>query len=256
MQRARPLGRAFDLLLPPCCVLCSRTVSPGEAPVCPGCWHRLPPILHPRCRRCGATTLTPAEGGGCPACAAWPLESLCAASIYRMEGDAARLVRSLKYRGWTALAAQMGAALERPARELLRRAAAARDEVLLVPVPIAPSRLRERGFNQAELLARALGKVIGSATECLLARSGVRRAQARLARRDRLAIAGEGFTCVGAASASGRPVLLVDDVVTTGATAAACVAALATTGYEAIGLVSFARAWRTLEPSGISRVRM
>ena len=226
------------------------------APVCAPCWHRLPRILPPRCHRCGATRLTPVESDGCAACAAWPLESMRTEAVCPMRGPAARLVRELKYAGWTALAVPMGRALSNPAQNLARRAGVAADEVLLVPVPIAPARRRERGFNQARLLADALSNALDARVTELLERRTARRSQVHLRRQARLANAPGSFrTSVRAGRGEHerrRSVLLVDDVVTTGATAAACVTTLAEAGWQPIGLVSFARAWRTFEPSSDS----
>ncbi len=255
-ELARPIGRAFDLLLPPCCVLCSSTLEAGVAPVCPACWHRLPRVLHPRCKRCGATRLTPSERGGCAACSAWPLVTLRTASAYRMRDDAARLLRYLKYSGWTALGTQMGSALVEAASGLISLADVSPAGVTLAPVPIAPSRLRERGFNQADLLAKGLGLAMHAEVETLLERRRADRSQAKLARRERMINVHRQFQAIRPAGPPDPPVLLVDDVVTTGATAAACTTALTAAGWTAIGLVSFARAWRTLEPAGNSPLRM
>ncbi len=226
------------------------------APVCAPCWHRLPRILPPRCHRCGATRLTPVESDGCAACAAWPLESMRTEAVCPMRGPAARLVRELKYAGWTALAVPMGRALSNPAQNLARRAGVAADEVLLVPVPITPARRRERGFNQARLLADALSNALDARVTELLERRTARRSQVHLQRQARLANAPGSFRTIDRAGSveheRRRSVLLVDDVVTTGATAAACVTTLAEAGWQPIGLVSFARAWRTFEPSSDS----
>jgi len=150
----------------------------------------------------------------------------------------------------------MGRALSNPALNLARRAGVAADEVLLVPVPITTARRRERGFNQARLLADALSNALDARVTELLERRTARRSQVHLQRQARLANAPGSFrTIVRAGSGEHerrRSVLLVDDVVTTGATAAACVTTLAEAGWQPIGLVSFARAWRTFEPSSDS----
>jgi predicted amidophosphoribosyltransferase len=153
-----------------------------------------------------------------------------------MRDDAARLLRYLKYSGWTALGTQMGSALVEAASGLIR--------------------LRERGFNQADLLAKGLGLAMHAEVETLLERRRADRSQAKLARRERMINVHRQFQAIRPAGPPDPPVLLVDDVVTTGATAAACTTALTAAGWTAIGLVSFARAWRTLEPAGNSPLRM
>jgi len=156
-------------------------------------------------------------------------------------------VHALKYAGWFALAGPMGRALEPPARRL-----AAGEPHLLEPVPLPAARLRERGFNQAELLARALGRATGWPVGASLARAGSRLRQARLGREARRENVRRAFGLRPAAAggdvpASGLPVLLVDDVLTTGATAAACASVLAAAGRRVTGVVVFARALQMLE---------
>ena len=177
-------------------------------------------------------------------------------AVCPMRGSAATLVRELKYSGWTALAVPMGRALSGPAANLARRARVPKSELLLAPVPITPARRRERGFNQARLLADALSDVLGVPVTELLERRTARRSQVHLRRRDRLANAPGSFrprvSAEGEEHVRRRSVLLVDDVVTTGATGAACATTLIEAGWRPIGLVSFARSWRTLEPPGNS----
>lgn len=123
------------------------------------------------------------------------------------------------------------------------------EHTVLVPVPLTPARLRERGFNQARLLADGVGAALGWPVQPLLRRTRTDRRQARSGRRERaLNVAGAYRASpvgvpAGTAdlSESGRVVLLVDDVITTGATIAECAAALTTCGVPCAGAVSFAR---------------
>jgi len=160
-----------------------------------------------------------------------------------MQGGAARLVHALKYGGWFALAEPMGRSLEPHALRLAQA-----EPHLLEPVPLPPARRRERGFNQAELLALALGRATGWPVGASLTRAG-RRRQARLGREERRENARGAFGVrpdAPVGRGAGLPVLLVDDVLTTGATAAACSAALAGAGRHVTGVVVFARALQTL----------
>jgi predicted amidophosphoribosyltransferase len=131
-----------------------------------------------------------------------------------------------------------------PARRLARHAdlGEAAGHLVLAPVPLDPGRLRKRGFNQAGLLAAG----IAAATEWSVLPAGLRRRrgrrrQAELGRSERLANVGSAFEWEPGVGVPGRPMLLVDDVLTTGATAAACTAAIEKAGGTCIGVVTFAR---------------
>lgn len=153
------------------------------------------------------------------------------------------MVHALKYGRWTALAEPMAASMLPAARRLSDGVPAA-----LVPVPLAPSRMRERGFNQAALLAERLAEATGNPVRDLLSRREHGVAQARLGREERQTNVAGAFVAGarprGRGGGGERVALLVDDVVTTGATAAACRAALAAAGWRCAGVVSFARALR------------
>lgn len=162
-----------------------------------------------------------------------------------MEGTAAVLVHALKYGGWQRLAEPMGEAMAPTARGL----ASAKEPTVLVPVPLAAARLRERGFNQAVLLARSLAEGTGWPVWEGLARRRTGRRQASLGRAARVENVQSlfvGRSELGSAQEHARA-LLVDDVLTTGATAAACAVALEEAGTPCAGVVSFARASAPLE---------
>ena len=145
------------------------------------------------------------------------------------EGPGRALVRGLKYRGAVGLAEPMAAAMCAGAPSL---------EGALVPVPLHPRRRRQRGYNQAERLAAALSGRCGLPVADCLARSGPASArQVGRARVERLS----GGPEIRAATAPPRRVTLVDDVCTTGATLAACAAALRKAGTEEVGAVVYAR---------------
>ena len=149
-----------------------------------------------------------------------------------------RLVHALKYEGWYELAEEMGgsmAALELPD--------SGGPPELVVPVPTTARRLRERGYNQAELLARVVAERRGLplATPLVRVRGGA--TQVSLAPTQRRAnVAGAFRAAADRRTLEAHHVLLVDDVLTTGATAGAAAAALLRSGARHVSLVTFARA--------------
>jgi ComF family protein len=149
------------------------------------------------------------------------------------EGPARDLVRALKFRGATRVAGFMAAQVVANAPHGLLTGA-------LVPVPLHPKRVRSRGFNQAAVLASAIGARAGLRVERCLARAGAAHTQVGRAWAERRrGLAGE----IGSVEGVRVPAraVLVDDVVTTGATLRAAAAALAAAGCREVAAVTFAR---------------
>lgn len=241
-------GRFVDTLLPAGCAICSAAVPGDRPPVCGLCASRVQPVPLPRCPRCGLTRLLDVGlPGECPECEAWP-PHIRTASACLHDGVAAELVRGLKYRGHTALTSFLGERMVEPAGRLVDGSSP-----WLVPVPLAPSRRRERGFNQAELLASSLGSLTGWPTARLLRRPSGGPSLARRSRHDRKRLARTAYAVERAAvdlTCDFSPtVLLVDDVITTGATVNACAEALDQAGVRCLGAVSFARTAAALKHS-------
>lgn len=158
-----------------------------------------------------------------------------------MRGATAAIVHALKYGGWRELAPRMGADMAR----LRFEAVVERELAAVVPVPLSAARLRERGFNQAELLAGSVAEQrdLPFLPDALIRERHTRR-QARLSPRERAANVAGAFRL----RADRREVvedahlLLVDDVLTTAATVQDCVRALCLGGARAVSVLTFARA--------------
>lgn len=233
----------FDALVPAACVGCGRAVPAAGSPLCGLCRHRLPRPPAPRCARCGAPTVAArsrrASASACAACAWWP-ETLAAADApFAYRGIAAATVRALKYGRWRSVARTMVEEMAPTGRALVARLGNP-GGCVVVPVPSTAARLRERGFNQARILADGVASALERPVLDALDRSpgGGRQAAGGVAQR-RENVAGR-FRYAGG-GAPGRPVLIVDDVLTTGSTVAACARALAEAGFTRIGALTFAR---------------
>jgi ComF family protein len=151
-------------------------------------------------------------------------------------GALARAIRRLKYEGRADLAAPLGRRLVRDVRALSSQRA------LLVPVPLHVRKLSERGFNQSALIAGALASELGWQVRArALRRSRDTSQQAKLGRSERLENL-KGAVVLGRERLEGTRVVLVDDVVTTGATARSCVEALQQAGATVLAVAAIARA--------------
>lgn len=192
----------LDLLAPPLCWDCGAPARRGE-PLCLDC--------RPRLTWLGSAVVCVA---GLPA---W--------APVAYEGPARPLVQGLKFRGAAGLAEALAAPIVASAPPGLL------EDATLVPVPLHPARLRRRGFNQAERLATAIAGRSGLSCAPCLARDGRAAPQVGRPRAERLAAVRDSIRLAG--EPPDRP-LLVDDVITTGATLAACAGALGRDGVKAV----------------------
>jgi ComF family protein len=177
----------------------------------------------------------------CAVCEVLPPYLRALRSPYLLEGPPRELVHALKYGGWRALARPMGARMASVEFPL-----EVEDEVrLVVPTPVSSVRLRQRGYNQAALLASAVASARGwKCAPGLLIRTRASDTQTNLHPSERRANVAGAFSVRPGEESSVRMehVLLVDDVWTTGATALACGEALAAAGARAYSVLTFARA--------------
>jgi len=209
--------------------------------VCAPCRTRLRAPPNPTCPRCQFPLGTgrAAARGACLACRGWPPVIERARCAVLLEPPADALVHGLKYGGWSALAPVMADRMARlvPVSDDPR-------SVVVVPMPTTRRRQRRRGYNQAELLARSLAGAIGRPLVEALERTGESRTQVSLRPAERLANVRRAFSLRGAEArrVGGAHVVLVDDVLTTGATVSAASEVLERAGTAGVSVVAFARA--------------
>ena len=228
--RSRVLSATLDLLFPRRCAGCEEEGSF----LCARCEETLPRLTAPYCRLCAQPL---ASGDVCSRCRETPLPGLEGIRApYLMEGLARDCVHRLKYQDFRALAEVLGGLLSEYLAELRLPAG------VVVPVPLHPRRLRARGYNQSALLAREMGRRMGiPVAEGALRRSRAAPPQARSANLEERSRNVEGSFTVRDASVSGRAVLLIDDVCTTGSTLAACAVALKAAGAVSVWAAAVAR---------------
>ena len=239
---------AVDLLFPPFCPVCRVRLDAGRRdPLCGACWEHLERIPPPVCRVCGmpfgAFTDGPARVGGmpavhlCGACRAHPPSYSYARAAARYGDVVRQAILAFKFGGRRALAAPLGDLLAETAAVL-----PVQGVDLLLPVPLHRRRERERGFNQSRLLARRVGTAWGVPVRAdVLARAAATLPQTDLGAEDRRANVRGAFTLRRPDVVVGRHVLLVDDIMTTGATAGECAGLLRDAGAATVGVVTVAR---------------
>jgi ComF family protein len=236
---ARVLAGVERWLLPPACLLCEAPVpaAEGETLVCGVCRSRWRPVTGPLCQRCGQPSF---DGLECRLCAAWPGGLTRVRSAVWLVDGARRAVHLLKYQGWWRVADALATCM-RPLEPLT-------GQVSLIPIPLGSRRLRDRGYNQSERIARALAACTGLELRTdVLSRVRDTRTQTALTPEGRQANVAGAFR---PSAAAGLRCVLVDDVFTTGATLAEAGAALAAGGAASVEAVTFARAPELVENCG------
>ena len=227
---------ALDLVFPRRCVGCGAF---GDF-LCGACLDAMPRAAPPRCSVCWMPVLSPAEGPGadgvCGRCRGGTFAFEAARCPFVFSGPAREAVHALKYQGVSAIAEVMGRMMAECLDAWSLRVGA------LVPLPLTGPRRRARGYNQSELLAREVSRLSGVplARRLLKRRKGAR-PQALAADEDaRRANVADAFGVRRGSEAAG-PLLLVDDVMTSGATLDACARALRAAGHGPVYALAFAR---------------
>lgn len=251
-------------LLPGSCALCGSPLPQlSSVPICDCCWAEFPalrlnadPSIHgPACARCGDSLDRPAAAASgpslCRACRLVPPAFVRAVSYGLYEGRLKEAIHALKYGRLYSAARPLGSMLAAAIAQLAGEAPA---ELLVVPVPLHRSKYAQRGFNQARALARhALTALSAShpGWKLTLAPRTLMRLRATVSqaglttRQRRLNVRG-AFSVADPAAVKNKHVLLIDDILTTGATAQAAARALTRAGAESVWVATLARARRVL----------
>ena len=233
-------GMLLDLLLPPRCLRCNEAVSEQGA-LCAACWNKIGFIGAACCDCCGLPfDVDLGEGTLCALCARDQPPFARARSALRYDEESRPLVLAFKHGDRLQLAPALGRFMHRAGTKLLA------ETDVIVPVPLHWTRLFTRRYNQAAVLAHEVGKASGIRVSAdLLQRSRATPSQGRQSRSQRRRNVAGAFAVKRGRTVAGLRVLLIDDVLTTGATAAECARVLLKSGAARVEVLTLARTART-----------
>jgi len=235
------LAGIADIIFPPCCVVCGELLQRHSSlALCKNCLQGISFIVSPLCPRCGMPF--PAEEGGDHLCGQCLLEEkpyALARSVGRYEGTILTAIHKFKYHGKTGIGKALGGIMADFASGIWEMGTFD----LIIPVPLHIKRLRERGFNQAVILARALSNRFHVPLDfSSLKRTRFTPPQVGLGRKERLANVKGAFSITTPRKIAGKKILLIDDVYTTGSTLVECSRVLLDANAEAVAILTAARA--------------
>jgi ComF family protein len=235
----RIVGAAASLFYPPTCAVCEASVEQSDY-LCGDCQQRAPRIVAPFCAKCsepfpGAITQT----FSCANCEHRKLHFDCAVAAYRSRGLVRKVLHQFKY--------GKQRHLRHPIAQWLRESLGdprlrGRHFDVIVPVPLHPARERERGFNQAALIAELLADSAAVAARPVLERIRYTTTQTAYDRAERMENLHGAFRLRKNRDVRGLHVLLIDDVLTTGSTLSECARVLRASGAVSVHAATAARA--------------
>jgi ComF family protein len=233
------LGAIASLLYPPVCVICRANVRASEY-LCDQCEAKVVHIVAPFCQKCSE----PFEGAiigefTCANCAHRTIHFDAAVAAYRSRGIVRQIIHDFKY-GREIYLRQPVARWLRVALDDARLRGCRFD--LIIPVPLHPTRQRERGFNQASLLAELLSAHVSIQFKPVLERIRYTTTQTALDRAERMENLHNAFRLRKNMDVRGLRVLLIDDVLTTGSTLSECARILKRAGAISVHAATAARA--------------
>ena len=233
------LEAAAGLLYPPHCAGCGVALPRSGLPLCRGCRRARVRLTGPRCKVCSQP-----YGGEvsdsfrCMNCGGLEFAFDFATSAYRSRGVVRDLIHQFTYNRQLHLRHLLGRMLAEGFRDA--RVADARVDSI-VPVPLHPTRKREREFNQAEVLALLAGRLLGWPVNDCLCRTRYTLTQTHFHREERFGNLAGAFALRRGVRVEGQVIALVDDVLTTGSTADACARVLREAGASAVIVITVAR---------------
>jgi ComF family protein len=242
----------LDLLYPPRCEACGRL---RQEPICAECLAGIERVRPPMCEICGEPFDPRAQAAPrCPRCRGGRRAFAVARSAAYYEGPLVAAIRRFKYHSAMVLWRPLGKIMVEALEEAAGAALDSGSVDVVCAVPLHESRLRERGFNQSELLAEHVADAMGKPLQRLLDRTRPTLPQVDLPVESRAANVRGAFAPRLTEVMEGRRVLLIDDLFTTGATLAECARALRRGGAEEVRVFTLARplpGWR--RPAGDAR---
>ena len=224
-----------DILFPKICPICLKESPDQTIQICNPCNKSLSYIGSLTCTGCGGNLDTALDI--CSDCLSTTRSWRKAFTVYEFSGRAREIIHRLKYKGETALVRFLGFALF----ESLTNRCNMRDYTYICPVPLHPFKVMRRGFNQSSLIAIELSKFSDTPVANLLKRVRWTSPQTHLTRKDRLKNLRKSFKIKKKVDLKNMNIIVVDDVLTTGATLEACVRVLIDAGAQAVDIVTLAR---------------